>query len=118
MVAVTFEARAATGTAPRALELAVIVPTFNEAANAAELIRRLDSALAGLAWDVVVVDSPDGTAEIVHCLTLTDPHIRVIRRIGPRGLSTAVIEGMLASAAPALAAIDGDMQTDRKFKPP
>jgi dolichol-phosphate mannosyltransferase len=43
--------------------------------------------------------------------------VRVIHRIGRRGLSTAVIEGMLATSAPILAVIDGDMQHDEKILP-
>jgi dolichol-phosphate mannosyltransferase len=40
-----------------------------------------------------------------------------MQRIGRRGLSTAVIEGMLASSAPYLAVIDADMQHDEKLLP-
>ncbi|MDE2390747.1 MAG: glycosyltransferase, partial [Rhodospirillales bacterium] len=47
-----------------ALALTVVVPCFNERANVAPMVAALDSALAGLAWEVVFVDddSPDGTA--------------------------------------------------------
>ena len=45
------------------------------------------------------------------------PHVRVIRRIGRRGLSSACIEGMLATAAPFLAVIDADLQHDESILP-
>ena len=49
----------------RAPELAVVVPTYNEAANVAEIVRRVGAALAGIDWELVFVDddSPDETHE-------------------------------------------------------
>jgi dolichol-phosphate mannosyltransferase len=41
----------------------------------------------------------------------------VIQRIGRRGLSSACIEGMCATAAPFVAVIDGDMQHDETLLP-
>ena len=61
--------------------------------------------------------SPDGTAAKVRELAQTDPRIRCLQRIGRRGLSTAVIEGMLASSAPYLAVIDADLQHDESLLP-
>ncbi|WP_425050914.1 glycosyltransferase family 2 protein [Psychromarinibacter sp. S121] len=95
-------------------ELAVIVPTFNEAGNVAELVSRIESALDGIAYELIFVDdnSPDGTAERIRDLSRDRPHVRCHQRIGRRGLSGAVIEGMLATTAPFAAVIDGDMQHD------
>ncbi|QUS40772.1 glycosyltransferase family 2 protein [Tardiphaga alba] len=100
--------------AGRPLQLSVVVPTFNERGNVATLVRRLDAALAGIAWEVIFVDdnSPDGTTDAVRELARTDERVRCIRRIGRRGLSGACIEGMLASSAPCAAVIDGDLQHD------
>ena len=96
------------------LQLTVVIPTFNEAANVAPLAAKLDQALSGLNWEAVYVDdnSPDGTSDQVRELARIDRRIRVIQRVGRRGLSSAVVEGMLSSAAPVLAVIDGDMQHD------
>ena len=101
------------------LEIAVVVPTFNERANLPELVARLDRALAGRGWEVIVVDddSPDGTAEAARALAQADPRVRVIQRIGRRGLSSACIEGMCATAAPVVAVIDGDLQHDETLLP-
>ncbi len=100
-------------------ELTIVVPTFNERDNVELLIARLDAALRGIAWEVLYVDddSPDGTAAKVRELAQTDPRIRCLQRIGRRGLSTAVIEGMLASSAPYLAVIDADLQHDESLLP-
>ena len=91
-----------------------MVPTFNEAGNVEELVRRLDAALTGRHWEAVFVDdaSPDGTADRLRAIARIDPRIRVIERIGRRGLSSACIEGMLATAAPLIAVMDADLQHD------
>jgi dolichol-phosphate mannosyltransferase len=106
------------GPAPTA-ELSVIVPTFKERGNVAELVRRLDLALSGLAWEVIFVDdnSPDGTAAAVKQLARTDSRVRCLKRVGRRGLAGACIEGMLSSAAPYVAVIDADLQHDEKVLP-
>jgi len=103
----------------RGAELTVVVPTYNECQNVAALVGRLRSALEGVAWEVIFVDdaSPDGTAERVRELALEDRRIRVLQRFGRRGLSSACIEGMLASAAPFLAVIDADLQHDERLLP-
>ncbi len=101
------------------LELAVIIPTFNESANVKRLLDRLSLVLAEINWEAIFVDdnSPDGTAEMVRQIARQNRNVRIVHRIGRRGLSTAVVEGMLASAAPVLAVIDGDMQHDEAILP-
>jgi dolichol-phosphate mannosyltransferase len=102
-----------------AVELTVVVPSFNELDNVEPLIERLHAALDGIEWEVIYVDddSPDGTAARVRELAQADPRVRCIQRLGRRGLSTAVIEGMLASSAPYLAVMDADMQHDERLLP-
>ena len=100
-------------------ELAVVVPTFNEAPNVAELVRRLDQVLAGRRWEVVFVDddSADGTADAVRALARDDPRVRCLQRIGRRGLARAVVEGVLSTAAPLVAVMDADLQHDEAVLP-
>ena len=100
-------------------ELSVILPTFNEAENVPIVIGLLDEALHGIAWEAIVVDdnSPDGTTEVARRLANSDPRIRVIRRVGRRGLSGACIEGMLASSAEFVAVMDADLQHDETLLP-
>jgi dolichol-phosphate mannosyltransferase len=104
---------------PDLLELAVVIPTFNERANVATLVAKLDQALAGRNWEAIFVDddSPDGTADAARELARLDKRVRVIQRIGRRGLSSACIEGMCATAAPVVAVIDGDLQHDETLLP-
>jgi dolichol-phosphate mannosyltransferase len=110
------------GTPPQAVvtpELSVVVPTFNERDNVVTLLRKLETALAGVAWEVIYVDdnSPDGTWDVVRALAREDSRVRCIRRIGRRGLSGACIEGILASSAPCAAVIDADLQHDETQLP-
>ncbi len=102
--------------ARRPLELAVIVPTLNEVENVEELHRRLEIALAGVRWEMIFVDddSTDGTQARVLDLASRGFEVRLIHRIGRRGLSTAVIEGMMATPARYIAVIDADLQHDEK----
>ena len=104
------------GLAPR---LTVVVPTFREHDNIAPLVARLDAALAGMAWEVVFVDddSPDGTAAEARRIAVGDARVRCIRRIGRRGLSSAVIEGAMSSSADFVAVMDGDLQHDETLLP-
>jgi dolichol-phosphate mannosyltransferase len=101
------------------VELTVVVPTYNERDNVEPLVSALSTHLAGLAWEVVFVDddSPDGTAARVRELSQRLPMVRCVHRVGRRGLSTAVVEGVLASTAPYVAVIDGDLQHDPALLP-
>jgi len=100
-------------------ELAVIVPTFNEAENVRLLAERLGNCLRGIEWELIVVDddSPDGTAGRVWELARMNPRLRCLRRLGRRGLSSACVEGMLATGAQYLAIMDGDLQHDETLLP-
>lgn len=100
-------------------ELCVIVPTFNELGNVDELVHRVRESLANLEWELLFVDdnSPDGTAARVRELGQKDPRVRCLQRIGRRGLSSACIEGMLATSANFMAVIDGDLQHDETLLP-
>jgi dolichol-phosphate mannosyltransferase len=101
------------------VELAVIVPTFNEKPNVGELVQRLRHSLSGLAWEVVFVDddSPDGTAQTVRTLAQENAQVRCLQRIGRRGLSRAVVEGILSTSAPFVAVMDADLQHDESVLP-
>ena len=101
------------------VELTVVVPCFNERANVAPLVEKLATALRGLRWEVVFVDddSPDRTAAEARRIAASDPRVRCIRRIGRRGLASAVIEGALSSSAEYVAVMDGDLQHDEARLP-
>jgi dolichol-phosphate mannosyltransferase len=97
--------------APR---LSIVIPTFNEAGNIAELVRRVAIALPHTHWELIIVDddSPDGTAATAKALAAGDARVRCLRRVARRGLAGACIEGILSSSAPFVAVMDGDLQHD------
>lgn len=100
-------------------DLAIVIPTLNERENIRPLLDRLSRVLAGISWEVVFVDddSSDGTADFVRQISRSSPHVRVIQRIGRRGLSSACIEGMLATSTPYVAVMDADLQHDESLLP-
>ncbi|MEP7221914.1 MAG: glycosyltransferase family 2 protein [Novosphingobium sp.] len=103
----------------KTLQLAVVLPTYNERKNIATMVDRIAAALDGLAWEVVIVDdnSPDGTSDEARHLALTNPRVRCIERIGRRGLASAAIEGMCSTAAPVVSVMDADHQHDPALLP-
>jgi dolichol-phosphate mannosyltransferase len=102
-----------------ALELAVVIPAYNEAQNVAPLLALLEKTLAGIEWEAIFVDdnSPDGTGAQVRKIAATDRRVRIVERVGRRGLSSACIEGMLATPAQYLAVMDADLQHDESILP-
>jgi dolichol-phosphate mannosyltransferase len=102
-----------------AIELAIVVPTYNECENAPRLLAALARVLNGISWEVIFVDdnSPDGTAERIRGFASHDRRVRVLERMGRRGLSSACIEGMLSTPAAYIAVMDGDMQHDEAVLP-
>lgn len=104
----------AEGSAVGGPEISIIVPCYNEVANVAPLVAMLEAVMAGRRWEVIFVDdnSPDGTTAVVCAQAARKAYVRGICRIGRRGLSTAVIEGVLSSSAQIVAVMDGDLQHD------
>ncbi|HVX80832.1 MAG: glycosyltransferase [Devosia sp.] len=100
-------------------QLSIIVPTFNERDNVALLYEKLAETFGSTPFEMIVVDdnSPDGTAAAVKALQRNHPNIRCLQRIGRRGLASACIEGISASAAPFFAVMDADHQHDEKILP-
>ncbi len=100
-------------------DLAIVVPTLNERGNVAELVRRLVACLDGIRWEILFVDddSSDGTRAAIAELAAADSRVRLLHRVGRRGLASACVEGMLASLAPVLAVMDADMQHDETLLP-
>lgn len=89
----------------------VIVPTYNEADNIANLIDKIFSVDSNLHILVIDDNSPDGTAEIVKRISEKDPRVHLIKRPGKLGLGTAYIEGFkyaLANGYEAIFEMDAD----------
>lgn len=95
------------------MELTVVVPTYNEAPNVAELVRRTALACKDIDLEIVFVDdSRDHTPEVIRSTAaVSTVPVRLIRRDEPvGGLSGAVIEGVRSSSAAHVLVMDGDLQ--------
>ncbi len=96
-----------------AVQLTIIVPTFNEAPNIPELVARVSAAVEGIEAEIIVVDdSTDDTPAVVEDVarsaTLPVRLIHRAKRTG--GLGGAVLAGMKAAAADACLVMDADLQ--------
>src|SRR5918999_5846242 len=100
-------------------ELSIVIPAYRERENVLPLLAALEQALGGCDWEAIFVvdDAFDGTEDVVRERAQRDPRVRVVHRIGRRGLASACIEGMLASSAPYLAVMDADLQHDESLLP-
>lgn len=97
------------------ISFSLVVPTRNERHNLAELIALLKPAIAsevGDSYEIIVVDdnSPDETWKLAADMAAVDPHVVALRRMGERGLATAVIRGWQAARGISLGVIDADLQ--------
>src|SRR4051794_2959194 len=93
-------------------DISILVPTLNEAANLPELLRRTDAALAGRAYEVIVIDdqSTDDTPAVVADLAARYPVRLHVRPTAYGGLSGAVLEGMRLARGRVFVVMDADLQ--------
>jgi dolichol-phosphate mannosyltransferase len=97
------------------MELSVVIPVRNEAANVAPLVREIAAALDGtIDYEIIYVDdgSVDETAAAVAALARETPRLRLVRHRSSFGQSTAIRTGVKAARAPWIATLDGDGQND------
>jgi dolichol-phosphate mannosyltransferase len=97
------------------MDLSVVIPVKDEAANVAPLVAELRAALDGLLhYEIVYVDdgSEDGTAAEVARLQAEAPHLRLLRHTRSCGQSAAIRSGVRAARAAWIATLDGDGQND------
>ncbi len=94
------------------VSLSIVVPTFNEAENIRVLVERLSRVLRGINYEIIVVDdnSPDGTWRVAQELAKKGYPIRVIRRIGERGLGSAIVRGLYEAQGEFVVVMDADLQ--------
>ena len=93
-------------------DLSIVVPTLNEAANLPALASRVDAALAGRRYELLIVDdnSKDDTVAVAAGLSQKYP-LRLITRLQPKnGLSGAVLAGMAEAKGDVLVCMDADLQ--------
>ena len=88
--------------------VSVVLPTYNEKDNIRELARRILDSVKG-SVEVVVVDddSPDLTWKAVK--EMGDPRVRVIRRTDEKGLTSAIMRGVVESRYGIVVWMDADL---------
>jgi len=91
-------------------ELSVVIPLYNEAENVPPLQKEVDEALAGMNWELILVNdgSTDGTLEAIT----PAPHIRILNMARNSGQSAAMYVGIMAARGRRIALLDGDLQND------
>lgn len=99
-------------TVTRTPQVSIVVPTFREEANIAELTTRLFAAMdnANFTTELIIVDdnSCDGTIQL--CQTMASQYnVQLITRTEERGLATAVICGLRAAQGQYVIVMDADL---------
>ncbi len=99
--------------------VSVVIPARNEADNLAVIVPEILDAMAGRAFEVIVVDdgSTDSTGSDIAAWKLAGKPIRHIRHVEACGQSAAVRSGVLAARGEIVATIDGDGQNDPAYIP-
>ncbi len=99
--------------------LSLVFPTYKESESLPVVLPKVKAALRDIPHEIIIVDddSPDRTWAVAQDLAEADSSIRVIRRVGRRGLSSAVIEGWLSARGDVLAVADADGQHDLSILP-
>jgi dolichol-phosphate mannosyltransferase len=106
---------------PGSNKFALVIPTLNEVGNIRTLIDRVQTALShtDIDYELIVVDdnSQDGTAELVRRYAEHDSRIKLLVRVGERGLAGAVIHGWANTDANWLGVMDADLQHPPELLP-
>lgn len=92
--------------------LSIIVPALNEAPNLPALAERIDRALAGKSYEVLIIDdnSRDNTVDVCKELSTKFPLRLIVRENPTNGLSGAVLHGIGESRGARIVVMDADLQ--------
>jgi len=96
--------------------LSIVLPTYNERENIVTMINRVRDKCVrhNLNFEIVVIDddSPDGTWKIVEDVFKTDSNVKLLRRIGKKGLASAIIDGINYTKNDSIVVMDSDLSHD------
>jgi dolichol-phosphate mannosyltransferase len=97
------------------MDLSIVIPVRNEAANIAPLVAEIRASLDGsVDYEIVYVDDGSGDATVAEIRALAQgfPRLRLVRHDRSYGQSAAVRSGVKAARAAWIATLDGDGQND------
>jgi dolichol-phosphate mannosyltransferase len=86
----------------------VVLPTYNERPVIVGVVREILASVPDGEVLVVDDDSPDGTWDLVERTFAGDARVRVLRRVGRRGLPSALAEGIELARGQAVVWLDAD----------
>lgn len=95
--------------------ISIVVPLYNEEDNVADLQRELSEALAGLDYEIVLVD--DGSSDATVSRVATSERVRLLCFANNAGQSAAMHAGIHAALGDIIVTIDGDLQNDPRDIP-
>lgn len=96
----------------RSCDVSIVIPTLNEAPNLPQLLARIDSAMKGRTYEVILVDdnSTDNTEAVCRALSGNYPLRLLVRQFPFAGLSGAVLRGMNSARGETFVVMDADLQ--------
>src|SRR5690349_9930784 len=95
--------------------ISIVLATYNERENIGDTIRGIVQSLPDSEVIVVDDDSPDGTSRVAA--DVADPRVKVICRVGTRGLASAFNRGIIESRGEIVGWMDADMSMPPRLLP-
>jgi dolichol-phosphate mannosyltransferase len=95
--------------------ISIVLATYNERENIRDTIRGILQSLPDSEVIVVDDDSPDGTSRVAG--DVADSRVKVICRVGTRGLASAFNRGIIESRGEVVGWMDADMSMPPRLLP-
>ena len=92
--------------------ISVVVPVYNSVGSLATLVQRVDAALDGLDYELVLVNdgSRDGSWAQIELLSREEPRVRGIDLMRNYGQHNALLAGIRSAQGELVVTIDDDLQ--------